>query len=125
MHMTLSEIEDELAIRKVLAEYALRLELDDFETWLDLFTPDCTYEIFRRTLRGRDEVRAMLSQAPEGIHLSGSPRIELDGERARAVQNYIFINGKTREMTMGWYFHELTKSDSGWRIHALQLKFHK
>ena len=46
---------DWIAVRGVLDEYCLRLEVDSFEHWLDLFTPDTEYEVFRRVLRGRTE----------------------------------------------------------------------
>ena len=121
----LQKAEDELAIRRVLDDYCLLLELNTFEEWLDLFTDDCTYEIFRRTLRGKEEVAAMLSQAPDGVHLGGPVRIDLEAGRAETAQNYLFIDGKTREWNMGWYHRTLVRTEQGWRIHHMKLKMHK
>jgi SnoaL-like domain len=116
---------DDLAIRSVLAEYCLRLELNPFEEWMQLFTPDTVYEVYRRTLRGRDEVAAMLSQAPHGLHLGGPLRIELDGDSAKTVQNYLFINFETKQWNMGWYYRTLIRTSDGWRISHTVVKMQK
>jgi hypothetical protein len=116
---------DELAIRSVLAEYCLRLEVNPFEEWMELFTPDTVYEVFRRTLRGRDEVAAMLSQAPHGLHLGGALRIELDGDTARTVQNYLFIDSRTREWNTGWYYRTLVRTHDGWKISRTVVEMQK
>jgi hypothetical protein len=121
----MARIEDELAVRSVLSEYCLRLEINEFAEWLDLFTDDCTYEIFRRTLHGRNEVADMLSQAPSGVHLGGPARVELDGDMATTVQNYLFVDGKTRESNMGWYYRTLVRTEGGWKIKHMSLKMHK
>jgi hypothetical protein len=121
----LKNVEDKLAIQSVIAEYCLRLEVSDFEEWLDLFTEDCTYEIFRKTLRGRAEVAAMLSQAPGGVHLGGPLRIELDGDKAKTVQNYLFIDANKSDWNMGWYHRDLVKTEVGWKIQRMVLKMHK
>jgi ketosteroid isomerase-like protein len=121
----LRRVADELDVRAVLAEYCLRLEVNDFEEWLDLFTDDCVYEVFRRKLTGRDEIRAMLSQAPAGVHLGGPARVEIDGDVAHTVQNYFFVNGETKETNSGWYFDTLVRTPAGWKISQLILKFQK
>ena len=121
----LQTLSDELAIRSVLAEYCLRLEVNPFEEWLNLFTNDTVYEVFRRTLRGREEVAAMLSKAPHGLHLGGPLRIELAGDTAKTVQNYLFINTETREWNMGWYYRTLVRTDEGWKISHTTVKMQK
>jgi hypothetical protein len=118
-------LQDETAIRAVLAEYCLRLEVDDFEEWLDLFTHDTVYEVFRRTLTGRDEVREMLSQAPHGLHLGGPARVTLDGDTAETVQNYLFIGSQDAAWNMGWYFRTLVRTADGWKISRTRVKMQK
>ena len=44
----MQKLVDEMEIRAVLAEYCLRLEVDEFEDWMDLFTEDTVYEVNRR-----------------------------------------------------------------------------
>jgi len=121
----ISSLRDRQDIAALLDEYCLRLELNDFEEWLDLFADDCTYDIFRRTLRGRDEVRDMLSQAPAGIHLGGPSRIEVTGDTAETVQSYLFINSATRDQNMGWYYRTLVRTNGGWKIQHMSLKMAK
>jgi hypothetical protein len=106
----------------VLAEYCLRLEVDDIESWLELFTEDCEYLIFRRTLRGRDEIRAMLSKAPPGIHLAGYPRVVLAGDEATTVQSYIFVDRTSRDVLTGWYHAQLVRSADDWQIRQFQVR---
>ena len=119
------KIADELAIRAVLAEYCLRLEVNDFEDWLELYTDDTVYEVFRRALRGKDEVRAMLSQAPHGLHLPGATRVELNGDTAETVQNYLFIGSADAAWNMGWYFRTLVRVGEGWKIAHTKVKLQK
>lgn len=116
---------DEMAVRAVLDEYCLRLEVNDFEEWLDLFTADTIYEVFRRELKGRDEVRAMLSQAPHGVHLPGAARITLEGDTAETVQNYLFIGSDDAAWNMGWYFRTLVRTAAGWKIAHTRVKMQK
>jgi hypothetical protein len=116
---------DEMAVRAVLDEYCLRLEVNDFEEWLDLFTDDTVYEVYRKELRGRDEVRALLSQAPHGLHLPGAARITLDGDRAETIQNYLFIASADAAWNMGWYYRTLIRTVVGWKITHTKVKMQK
>lgn len=121
----LERLADEMAVRRVLDEYCLRLEVDEFEHWLELFTPDTTYEVFRRTLNGRDEVGAMLSQAPHGVHIGGPARVTLAGDTAETVQNYLFIASEDAAWNMGWYYRTLVRGDGGWKISHTRVKMQK
>ena len=112
----LAQIADELTVRRVLDEYCLRLELDTFDDWLELFTDDTVYEVFRRKLEGKAAMAAMLSQAPHGLHLGGPARITLDGDRAEAIQSYIFVSTDTDQWNMGWYKRTLVRQGPDWKI---------
>jgi hypothetical protein len=116
---------DEMAIRAVLAEYCLRLEVNDFEEWLDIFTDDTVYEVYRRTLRGRGELRDMLSKAPHGLHLGGPARVTISGDTAETVQNYLFIASDDAAWNMGWYFRTLVRTGTGWKIAHTKVKMQK
>jgi hypothetical protein len=121
----LRTLADEMAVRAVLAEYCLRLEVNDFEEWLDLFTDDTIYEVFRRELKGRNELRAMLSQAPRGVHLPGAARVTLKGDSAETVQNYLFIASEDAAWNMGWYLRTLVRTGAGWKIAHTRVKMEK
>ena len=115
-------IADELAIRRVLDEYCLRLEVNAFEEWLDLFTEDSVYSLFRRSLHGKGEIAAMLSQAPHGVHLPGAVRITLDGDRAEALQSYLFVPTSDDKWNAGWYKRTLVRTGDGWKISYTSVK---
>lgn len=119
------ELADTLAIREVLDEYCLRLELNPFEEWLELFTDDTVYEVFRRTLNGKKEMAAMLSQAPDGVHIGGPARIEVDGDVAETVQNYAFYADDPQFSNQGWYYRTLVRTAEGWKISHTRVKLQK
>ena len=112
----LALIADELAVRRVLDEYCLRLELNTFEDWLDLFTQDTVYEVFRRKLVGKVAMAEMLSQAPHGLHLGGPARISLHGDRAETIQSYIFVSTDTDQWNMGWSKRTMVRHGLDWKI---------
>ena len=116
---------DELAIRKVLDEYCLRLEVNAFDEWMDLFTHDTLYEVYKLALKGRAEVTKVLSQAPHGVHIPGAARIVVDGDTAETIQNYLFISTGTDEWNAGWYFRDLVRTAQGWKISRTRVKDRK
>lgn len=113
---------DEHDISRVLAEYCLRLEVNAFDEWLDLFTDDAIYEVHRRILNGRAEISAMLSQAPHGVHLPGATRIRLSGDSADVIQSYLFIANSSDSWNSGWYHHSLVRAAGGWKIARTAVK---
>jgi hypothetical protein len=114
---------DKLAIREVLDEYCLRLEVNTFEEWLALFTPDSVYEVHGKTLRGIDAIAALLSRAPHGVHIGGAARIEIEGDRAQTVQNYVFLGQDDTASNRGWYYRTLVRTGSGWKISYTRVEF--
>ena len=118
-----ANVADTLAVREVLDEYCLRLEVNAFEEWLDLFTDDAVYEVYGKTLRGRDEIRGMLSKAPHGIHIGGAARIALAGDTAQTVQNYLFLGQDDKYTNKGWYYRTLRRTGAGWKISHTRVEF--
>ncbi len=113
---------DELAVRRVLDEYCLRLEANSFEEWMDLFTEDTVYEVYKLVLRGRQEVTDTLSRAPHGTHIGGPMRIELKGDTAETLQNYLFVATNADEWNVGWYDRTLVRTAAGWKIAHTRVK---
>jgi len=118
----LQKLADELAIRRLLDEYCLRLEINAFDEWLELFTEDTVYELFRRSLSGREAMAEMLSQAPHGVHLPGATRIDLQGDRAEVVQNYLFVPTSDDLWNAGWYQRTVVRTGQGWKIAHTRVK---
>lgn len=121
----LLELADKAAIREVMEEYCLRLEVNDFEEWLDLFTDDTVYEVHGKVLRGRKEVGETLSLAPHGVHIGGALRIDLAGDVAETVQNYVFHGENDRFSNNGWYYRTLVRSGETWKISHTRVKIQK
>ncbi len=113
---------DEAAIRRVLDEYCLRMEINAFDEWLDLFSDDATYLVHRRLLTGRAEISAMLSQAPHGVHIPGATRITLNGDSAEVVQSYLFVANSNDTWNSGWYDRTLVRTADGWKISRTVVK---
>ncbi len=118
----MQRIIDEAAIRRVLDEYCLRLEINAFDDWLDLFSDDATYLVHRRLLTGREEISAMLSQAPHGVHIPGATRITLNGDSAEVVQSYLFVANSNDTWNSGWYDRTLVRTADGWKISRTVVK---
>ena len=121
----LGTIEDKFAVQEALDEYCLRIELNTFEEWLDLFADDAEMTLFRRTLKGRIEIAEMLSLAPHGVHLGGVSRISVTGDVAETVQNYIFVGDDESTSNNGWYFRTLVRTPEGWKISRMRVKLQK
>ena len=121
----IQQLADKIAVREVLEEYCLRLEIDDFEAWQNLFTDDSVYEVFRRELKGREEIKAMLSLAPHGVHLGGALRIVLNGDTAETIQNYVFYGDDPAYNNQGWYYRTLIRTADGWKISHTRVKLQK
>jgi hypothetical protein len=118
----LQALSDELAVRRVLDEYCLRLEFSAFEDWLDLFTEDTIYEVYRLKLKGRGELAEVLSKAPHGTHIGGPARITITGDTAATIQNYAFVATSSDEWNVGWYDRTLVRTAVGWKIAHTKVK---
>ena len=110
------------AIRDLIAAYALALDADDIDGCMELFTEDAEYLVFGKTLN-RDKVRKMFHRAPKGMHLTGVSLISLDGPRATARSQVLFVDTATRATRSALYDDELVKTDAGWRFRRRRCRF--
>jgi 3-phenylpropionate/cinnamic acid dioxygenase small subunit len=116
--------DDHVAITNLLARYCLALDLDDVDTWIDLFTPDASYEVYGRSWDGHEGLRKMMRAAPGGLHLGGPPVIDTVGpDEARTTQNLLFVEAKTGVMRRSVYTDELRRTEDGWRIAKRRCQF--
>jgi len=121
----LQVLSDKIAIQELLNEYCLRLEVNDFEEWLKLFTEDAVYEVYGRKLEGHAAIRDMLSKAPHGIHFGGPWRITVDGDMAETIQSYSFEADEPKYSNTGWYHRTAVRTPNGWRFSYARVQFHK
>ncbi|MBV1918062.1 MAG: nuclear transport factor 2 family protein [Sphingomonadaceae bacterium] len=119
------KLEDLAAIQSLLNEYCLRLEVNDFDEWLEVFTPDGVYEVHGKTLNGREEIGELLSQAPHGMHMPGATRITLDTDTAETIQSYQFISNDPASSNTGWYYRTVVRTEDGWKISYCKVVFNR
>ena len=98
-----------------LAEYGASV---DEQRWSDLralWTPDAQLCVFGKTYRGPDEIEAFMRKAIRGKHITAVPRVELDGQRARSIADYIFFRRTDlAPFTAGVYRDEWLRRDGRW-----------
>lgn len=115
---------DDAAIRNLMARYCLTLDLDDVDGWVALFTPDAEYHVYGRTFAGHDGLRAMMAAAPGGLHLGGPPvTARIADDRATARHNLLFVERTTGDSRSAVYDHDLVRTDAGWRIDRVRVRF--
>ncbi len=132
-HTTLEQriqrVEDELAIRRVLVDYAAFLDRRDYAAFSELFAPDGEWtKPEGEGYQGRAEIREMLARAlgpadsanAENYHLLSNPRIDLHGDRATATSRFIFIlrgpQGEPTPALTGLYHDEFVRHEGEWKI---------
>jgi hypothetical protein len=92
------------------------------DRWLEVFTPDGTYNVFG-AVYGLDRFPALLEAAPRGQFIGNAPVVELDGDRATGKQHFVFVDQQTHAMRLGWYNDEYRRTADGWRIHSRSTTF--
>lgn len=120
----MSATDDHAAIRNLLAQYCLWLDLDDADGWVGLFTEDAVYEVYGRQFVGHEGLRAMVTAAPGGFHLGGPVVIDVDGDRARTLRNLLFVDRTSGEHRHAVYEDDLVRTAEGWRIAGCRCRFH-
>lgn len=124
----MQRVEDELAIRRILIDYAAFLDGRDYARYAGLFASDGEWKNGAGTHKGQAAIRQMLESVlgPAGApnasnyHLISNPRIDLDGDRATATSRYLFVmrgpGGSPVPSLAGLYTDELVRQGGAWRI---------
>jgi SnoaL-like domain len=119
----MAHAEDFEAISMLLASYCTRMDRVDAEGWADLFTEDGRFFALGRSFDGRARLERLAREADRGVHLVGPPVIDVDGERATAQQNFVFVLQVDHGMRIGWYDDELVRTSDGWRFRSRRCTF--
>lgn len=124
----LQRVEDELAIRRVLVDYAAFLDSRDYDAYAALFAPDGEWTGGGGSHKGRAAIRAMLADVlgPAGaanranFHLITNPRVTVEGDRAHATSRYLFVmrgaDGRPQPSLAGIYTDDLVRVNGQWLI---------
>lgn len=115
--------DDHEEIRELLACYALALDAGDVEECVQLFAPDGEFLVYGKTFAGRDAIAGMFRDAARGLHLTGSARIEVDGQRAAARSQVLFVRAGDLQLRPALYDDELTRIDGRWRFARRRCRF--
>jgi hypothetical protein len=132
MERRIADLEDRLAILQLLASYGPAVDSLDRDGVAALWAADGRYDFGGDPLNGREAVASLIDLdthrsyvAKGSSHILSLPRIEIDGDRAVAV-NYsqVFIRDPSAPRA-GWHADrssanrwELVKTADGWQVSA-------
>lgn len=118
---------DEDDIRTTVAQYAHLCDDGRFDDWADLFVPDVTFSMMGQTHKGREAAKEfiMRGQPPErrGKHLCVNSAIEVEGDEAWVVTDYIFIDKQLVITNAGRYHDRLVRNRDRWRFAERRIVF--
>lgn len=130
LEQRLQRVEDELAIKRVILDYAVRLDARDFDGYVALFAKDGTWQNGTTIKHGHDEIRQMLvgiygNPAPgyvnnDSYRIVSNVLVDIDGDHATAHSRQLTImrgeNGAPTPRLSGIYDDELIREDGAWKI---------
>ena len=114
---------DQDGIVKLMGDYADHADENRFRQWAELFEPDGLLEAFGREFVGREKLERFISTAPSGKHTFESPKITVEGERARAESLFCFEAKDPASHSRGIYRDELVRRGGVWRFTARRIEF--
>lgn len=119
-------VEDELAIRTLLARYGDAVCRRDADAWIATWAPDCEWDLGGgRVTHGRDETltlwRTSIAKYPWVAQLPASGFVEADGDGARGTWYVLELNhiaDGTGVLHLGHYQDRYVRADDGWKFAA-------
>lgn len=130
LEQRVQELEDQIAIQRVITDYSAYLDARDYDGYVGLFTEDGVWANGETRREGQDEIRAMLTglfgEVPEdfvntsSFHQISNFEIDVDGDEATAKSRFIFVmrgegGAPTNELS-GQYHDRLVRTEQGWKI---------
>ncbi|MEL1249796.1 nuclear transport factor 2 family protein [Aurantiacibacter gilvus] len=124
------ELEDQLAIQRVITDYSAHLDARDYDGYVGLFTEDGVWANGNTRREGQDEIREMLTglfgEVPDdfvntsSFHQISNFEIDVEGDTASAKSRFIFVmrgegGAPTNELS-GQYHDRLVRTEDGWKI---------
>ncbi len=126
----LRRVEDELAIQRVLVDYAARQDARDYVGYAALFAKNGEWVNGKNSYKGREAILKMLvdlyGTPPPGYvnndsyHISSNFQIDVNGDRATAHSRHLLVlrgpKGEPTPGLAGRYEDELIREDGQWKI---------
>jgi hypothetical protein len=88
----------------------------------EVFTPDGTYSAFGATY-GLHDFPSLVEAAPQGLYLTGTPLLELDGDEGSGYQPLLFVDQTNHDMRLGWWTDTYVRTEGGWRLKTRSMTF--
>jgi len=115
--MTTPSTEDLRQIHNLLADYGATLDEGRWDDHLALWAEECEFVAFGRSYRGRGAIDRFMRNAVAGKHVTALPRLELEGDRAHSVADFVFYRSSDLALyTAGAYRDDLVRTDEGWKL---------
>jgi uncharacterized protein (TIGR02246 family) len=130
-----SPADDELAVRNVIALVAQRADGGDVDAYVELFTPNASWEMPGAPRKGHADIRdGSLARRAAGEtgpgshtrHVVTTIAVTVDGDEAEADSVWLFYVDTTTEprvRLMGTYHDTLARTASGWKLARRQISF--
>lgn len=124
------ELEDQIAIQRLITDYSAYLDARDYDGYVGLFTAEGVWANGETRREGQDEIRDMLTglfgDVPDdfvntsSFHQISNFEIDVDGDEATARSRFIFVmrgegGAPTNELS-GQYHDRLVRTGDGWKI---------
>jgi uncharacterized protein (TIGR02246 family) len=126
----LQRVEDELAIQRILIDYASTQDARDYAGYAALFAKNGEWVNGKNVHKGREAIVKMLTDLygppppgfvnNESYHLTSNPQIEVNGDRATARSRHLLVlrgpKGEPTPALAGRYEDELIREEGQWKI---------
>jgi hypothetical protein len=126
---------DEERIREVLSQFIQLRDDKRFDDWVNLFTEDGTFAYLSNNLVGRVAIKShveALLQADKGKHLCVNSIIQIHGDEADAVSDFVKLEpddaspeaqstGGFHIAATGRYLDRFVRRGSAWKLAARQV----
>jgi ketosteroid isomerase-like protein len=124
----LRRADDELAIQRVIVDYAKYLDARDYEGYVGLFAKEAVWTNPSGTHKGAAAIYKMVegymgpANAPNqaDYHITSNIEVDVDDDRAKAVSRWLFIErnaeGVPTPTIGGLYRDEFVREDGRWKF---------
>lgn len=121
----LRRLEDRDAIHQLFVDYGRHLDAGDLDAYAALFADDGEVHLGPLGVaRGRDEIRALMAKALDGLvgssyHIISSPRVEIDGDTATSEVMWTVVqrgrDGRAELRMIGRHRDTIVRERGHWR----------
>ena len=124
-----NDVDDERAIRRLITRYCHLVDDGAFERLTPLWTDDAELALRGETATGPAAIVTKIAerQTPElrGIHVSANVIIDVEGDTARAVSDFVFMRREGGPdpivKFIGRYIDRFERTPDGWKFRRREI----